>query len=58
MAGLTYYEQLISNGSPKVHMEVVDGSPHGMLWNENGREKINKSVLAIINRPPTKDKTH
>ena len=56
--GLTYYEQLISNGSPRVHMEVVDGSPHGIIWNETGRQKINKSVLSIINRLPTKDKMH
>lgn len=56
--GLTYYEQLISNRSPRVHMEVVDGSPHGMIWSETGRQKINKSVLSIINRLPTKDKMH
>lgn len=52
--GLTYYEQLISNGSPKVHMQIVEGSPHSLSMDRNGYALLRKTVLRLINESPTK----
>ena len=45
---IVYYEQLISNGSPEVHMQVVDGSKHAMILDRNGYALLRKTVLSLI----------
>ena len=44
--GLTYYEQLASSRSPYVHMQIVEGSGHGILQDSLGFETIRKILFA------------
>ena len=55
--GLTYYEQLVAAKSPFVHMEVVEGSGHGILWDSLGYETIRKTLFTEIDyKTPTNKK--
>ncbi len=51
--GLTYYEQLLSAGSPFVHMQVIEGVGHGILRDSLGFETIRKILFTEIDHETT-----
>ncbi|MBN1185134.1 MAG: hypothetical protein JXB49_22800 [Bacteroidales bacterium] len=48
--GLTYYEKLISAGSPKVYMQVVDGAKHNMTRDSTSLTIFKKILLQYIQK--------
>jgi hypothetical protein len=49
--GLLYHEQLVAHGSPHIHMQVVDGAPHGLHRDPNGYAVTMKILLAQLTTP-------
>jgi hypothetical protein len=43
--GLTYYEKLVAAQSPNVHMQVIEGVGHGILWDSTGFGTIRKVLF-------------
>ena len=46
--GLTYYSELVTAKSPFVHMQVIDGAPHGILTDSTGYNVLRNILLKQI----------
>ncbi|NND09329.1 MAG: hypothetical protein HKN87_23395 [Saprospiraceae bacterium] len=46
--GLTYYSALVTAKSPFVHMQVIDGAPHGILYDSTGYDVLQNIILKQI----------
>lgn len=51
--GLTYYEQLATARSPSVHMQIIEGAGHGILWDSLGFETIRKIMFSEVDNRST-----
>lgn len=47
--GLTYYSALAAAKSPFVHMQVIEGAPHGILSDSTGYDVLRSILLNQIN---------
>jgi hypothetical protein len=47
--GLTYYSALVEAKSPFVHMQVIDGAPHGIINDSTGYNVVRNILLDQIN---------
>jgi len=46
--GLTYHSAIVAAKSPFVHMQVIDGAPHGILNDSTGYSVLQNILLKQI----------